>query len=280
VFLLAPAFFIGVLEFLYSKTDYAAYVVGALALSSVTKLSGHTRNEFLQTIFSVQQYRQTRLAENVLVALPFTLHLFYQQEHIFSIAVIAISCLLAFWNNRNTFNLTIPTPFKSRSFEYVVGFRQSFLIYLLPYFFLLKSVQEENMNLGVFGLLIQSIVILYYYMKPESEYLVWNYAFTPKEFLAHKLKLAWFNTSLINLPIIALLLFFAPSNWLVIIGFHILGLIYISYLILLKYHAFPKEMNVGQTIMFVVTLLFPPIILLALPYQFIESKKRLKAILK
>ncbi len=280
VILFAPILFLGALELLYSKTDYAAYVIGALALSFITKLSNHARNEFLQAIFSTHHYHQIRLVENILVALPFTIYLFYQSDYFASVGIMTISCLLAFWNNQSSFNLTIPTPFNSRSFEYIISFRQSFLVYLLPYFFLLKSIQEENMNLGIFGLILQTAMVLFYYTKPESEYIVWNYSFTPKEFLIHKLKLAWLNTSLINLLLIALLLFFNPFSWLAIIGFHILGLIYISYFVLLKYHAFPKEINVAQGIMLMVTLLFPPIILLALPYQFIESSKRLKAILK
>lgn len=280
VITISPILFIVIFEYLFTVTEYASYLIASIAISLASKLSINNRNEFLQITFTHQRYRLLRIIENCIISIPFSTYLLFKSEYSISIGILVLNILLSLWINKNTFNKTIPTPFSSKSFEFIVGFRNSYIIHILPIFFLLKSVQEENINLGLFAYLIHVLLVIQYYSKPEGEYIVWNYAYSTKKFLLHKLTLAWLNTSLLNLPIIAFLVYFNTTNWLIVISFHLIGLMYISYIILLKYYAFPKEMGVSQGIMLLITILLPPIILLTLPYQFIESSKRLKAILK
>ncbi len=280
VWVLAPVLLVAALEYTYEQTSYAGYLIALVTVSISVRLSESKRNEFLKVTFSNQDYQLIRVIENSLLAFPFFLYLLYKSEFMVSIALLVSVTVLSFWNSKSTFNFVLPTPFKALSIEYVIGFRQSILVYLLPYFFLYFSIREENMNLGIFSLFVQGSIIAAHYTKPESSYLVWNYSYTPAAFLIHKLKTGAINTTLINLPLLLFLGYSFPVNLILLVGIHLTCLLYIFLIILLKYHAFPKEMDLGQGVFFLVTLLFPPILLLAIPYLFKESSIRLNDILK
>jgi hypothetical protein len=49
---------------------------------------------------------------------------------------------------------------------------------------------------------------------------------------------------------------------------------------LAKYSVFPEKLNIRFIIVFALTLLLPPLLLLIIPYLYIQSTKKLKEILQ
>ena len=63
-------------EYLFSKTDYAPYILLLLAITIIIKLNGKDRNDFLKTYF--KSYYKLRFIENLIVILPFSICLLYK----------------------------------------------------------------------------------------------------------------------------------------------------------------------------------------------------------
>lgn len=271
--------FVGGSCFLYLKTDYANYLYTIFTLSIIAKLSERRRNYFLKSIYNKIDYLKLRLIENSIILFPFLVFLAFKQSFYTMIIICVIGLSMALVNFRVGSNFTIPTPFSKRPFEFVVGFRNTFYFYFGIAFLLYQSIITNNFNLGVFAFIIVYLISISYYSKPENEYYVWIFNQTPKEFLLEKIKIALWNTTLLSIPVIGILVFYFPSFWYFVLLVLLMGYLYLSTFILAKYSNFPNEMNLPHGIMFGVCFMFPPLILVLIPYFYSLSTNRLNALL-
>lgn len=278
-FILVLTGFTGLSIYLFSKTEFAEYVFILIALSFVSKLSETRRNDFLKYCFSDTEYRKLRLIENYIVALPFITFLVYEQLFPSVILLTILTLLMALVNFNSTFNYTLLTPFYKRPFEFAVGFRSTFYLFLFAYFLAFMAVYANNFNLGVFALLLVFLVSLSFYSKPENEYYVWSYVNSPNGFLFKKIKIGLVHLTIVSLPILIALVFFFLSEINTLLIFQLIGYVYLVTIILAKYSAYPKEMNLPQGILIGVSLLFPPILIAIMPFLYLQSIKRLNDIL-
>ncbi len=218
---LLPFVFILLSNYLFGNTEFANYVYGLIALSFVSKLSEPKRNNFLKSIFNKDKYNKLRIIENVIYCLPFTLFLIYKKQFILSIILNLSVVIITLFNFSTNINVTIPTPFSKKPFEFTVGFRKTFYIFPIAYFLTYISVSVGNFNLGVFSMLLIGITCFSYYSKIENEYFVWNYNLSSKEFLLEKMKTCLVYFSLLILPIIITLAiyFFNEINILIVFLF-------------------------------------------------------------
>ena len=76
----------------------------------------------------------------------------------------------------------MPTPFSKNPFEFTTGFRRTLLIFPLAYALTVIAINVDNLNLGIFSILLIFLIVLSFYSKPEEEYYVWVHADTPKSF--------------------------------------------------------------------------------------------------
>ncbi len=220
------------------------------------------------------------MLENAAVCLPFQCFLWYEQAFIPALITIPLLFVFAFFKAKWPWSKSIPTPFKKLSFEFIVGFRKTFWIILLAYFLVFTSTQVENYNLGLFAIAMIMITSMFYYQKPEYEYYVWIYAHKPKAFLKHKLLLSVICLSFLCLPVLLALLLAFPSQWLVTLLVYFGGHMLVGSMILAKYAAFPFEISIAQGIFYSVSLLFPPLLLIAMMVFYSKSKKSLKSFLQ
>lgn len=278
-FILLLTGFIGLSIYLFSKTEFAQYVLILIALSFVSKLSETRRNDFLKYCFRDTEYRKLRLAENYIVALPFIVFLVYEQLFPSVILLTILTLLMALVNFNSTFNYTLPTPFYKRPFEFAVGFRSTFYLFLFAYFLTFMAVSANNFNLGVFALLLVCLVSFSFYSKPETEYYVWTFIDTPKRFLIRKIKTGLIYSTILMIPILIILEIFFLSETYTLLIFLLLSYVYLITIILAKYSAYPKEMNFPQGILIGISLLFPPILIGIIPFLYLQSIKRLNDIL-
>jgi hypothetical protein len=264
---------------LYERTQYAEYILIFISLSITIKLSEICRNDFLKLCYPKNNYFKIRTIENLFVSLPFIIMLVYQKNYLSSVVLLIISCLLIVIDFKKNTNFTIPTPFYKHPFEFTVGFRTNFLIYLFAYFLTIMSLISENFNLGIFSLIIALIASLNYYTNLENEFYIWIFSLTPKEFIKYKLKNIINYSTLLSLPIIISLSVSFYKNIDVIIGIQCLGYLFIFTTMLAKYSIFPEKLNIRFGILLAMTIWLPPLLLIIIPYLHHQSVKKLNEIL-
>ena len=272
------AFFILSIQ-LFEKTSFAIYIYGVLTLSTILKLNEPNRNSFLKLCFSRMEYLKLRIIENSIVALPFTLFLLYQEDYLFAFSLTIAGVLLSQMDLRSNLNFTLPTPFGRRPFEFTVGFRSNYLIYFFAYFLTIMAISVGNFELGIFSLIVALLACLNYFTHTENDYYVWIFSLSPKEFIRYKWKTIVLYTGFLCLPILLSLSFVFYSKMDIILGFQCLGYLFIFTTMLAKYSVFPDSLNIRFSLVLVFTIWLPPLLLLIIPYLYLQSIKKLNQLL-
>lgn len=275
-YVLSLTAFVLLSEYIFHKTEFAKYLVILTCLSLQFKLSEKNRTDFLLSTFGDKTKMRIRIIENFILCIPFVSILLYKSFLIEASILIASSAILALFNFYSNFNLTIPTPFSKRPFEFSTGFRKTFFIFPVAYALTVIAINVDNLNLGIFAFLLVFLTSLSYYHKPEQEYYVWIFAETPKRFLKTKVFNAFRNASILVAPIIISLLIFYPNEFELIILFFIIGLLFLCTVILAKYSAYPDEMNIPEGVIIAFCLYFPPLLLVIIPFFYLKSINKLK----
>jgi hypothetical protein len=278
--LLLLSVFLGASYYLFLKTPYAPYVYILVAAGIVIPYSEIKRNEFLKFTYSHRMYVSIRIAENTISVFPFLLFLLFKQAFYSAALVLIIPVLLAFISSSQPRNITVPTPFYKKPFEFILGFRKSFPVFALAYVLTIISLLYQNFNLGIFSLVLCFLICLSFYTETENEFYVWVHSLTVNKFLLDKLKTAILFSTILTFPIAITLLFFFQTNTTVILGFEALGYCYLMTVILAKYSAFPRKLNVPQGVLLAFSLSLPPLLLVVTPFFYIQSRRQLKLILE
>ena len=272
--------FIGISMKLFEKTQFAEYIYIAFALSLVIKLNDIKRNDFLKLCYSKTEYIKIRIVENLIVSIVFITFLLFQEKHLSSILLFISASLFSLIDFKDKSSFTLPTPFYKHPFEFTVGFRSNYFIYFFAYFLTFMSISVDNFNLGMFSLILTLLSCLNYYTNSEDEFYVWTFSLTPKEFIRYKLKNIIQYSTILCLPIIISLSLFFYKKIDIILGFQFLGYLFIFTTMLAKYSVFPEKLNIRFGIVLALTLWLPPLLLLIIPYLYIQSTKKLKEILQ
>lgn len=272
--------FILISEYLYLKTEFAKYAIMLVALTLLVKTSEINRNGFLLMVFGNKKSRVIRIIENLILCLPFSVLLIYHTEFWESVLLISASVFLAGFSFTANYNFTLPTPFYKRPFEFTVGFRNTFYIFPIAYLLTIIAISVNNLNLGIFALLLVFIVTFTFYLKPENEYFIWSFSSSSARFLLIKsVTAAWYSAFLVLPPGIALCVFY-PSEIATILMFLFLGFTFLWTIILAKYSTYPNEINLPEGILIAVCIYFPPLLLFLVSFFYIKSIRKLNAILK
>lgn len=278
-YLLGTLLFFGCSIFLFFRTALADYIYLLVGWSTLASLSASRRNDFLKICFPKSQYQLVRITENALVALPFTLVFLWFECYWQGLGFAAIAALLAIINIRSQFNFAMPTPFSKWPYEFTTGFRSTFLMFFLAYFITYQAVAANNSSLGIFALLLVSLVATTFYSMPEPLLFVWVYAASPKAFLWKKIKIALVYLTISCLPIMLTIGIFYPGEIWKLAGVLVVGYCYLSIMILAKYSAFPHQLNLPQSILLGISMAFPPFLLGAIPFFYTKAIKNLHPIM-
>jgi hypothetical protein len=272
--------FVGLSIYLFYKTEFAEYIFMLSALTLIGKLSETRRTEFLKICFNDTKLKKIRVTENFICSMPFLIFLLYKQLFLSAFLLFVLSIILALLNFRTTLNFTIWTPFSKRPFEFTTGFRNTFYMFFAAYTLTAIAVSVNNFNLGVFAMLLVFATTLSYYSKPENEYYVWTYNINAKEFLFSKIKTAMLYSAFLALPIAIVLVILYPQNIAILSLFFVVAWAFLICIIVSKYAAYPDEMNITQGILLALCILFPPLLVVLIPYLFKKSENRLSSLLK
>ncbi|MDR2907100.1 MAG: hypothetical protein LBU91_03820 [Bacteroidales bacterium] len=277
-YFLSIAVFISLSIYLLGEKN-AAYLYVFIALVFTSRLSKIDRNDFLKICFEKKLYRRIRVYENMAMVLPFAMILVCFQQFYPLIILVAIAIVLALFNFKATYNFTLPTPFYKKPFEFTIGFRNTFFMFFIAYGLTGIAIVVHNFNLGIFSIALSFLTVCSYYLKPENDYLVWAYRFTPSRFLIEKIKTAFLFSSYLCSPIALALSLFYIQNIVILLLSILLGYVYLSVIILAKYAAYPAEIDFIRAIMIALTFLFPPLVIILIPLFAKQSLYKLKNLL-
>ena len=174
---------------------------------------------------------------------------------------------------------TIPTPFSYHPYDFTIGIRNSYLLYIGLYFILFIAVRVDNFNLGIATLLATLVTSITFGSKLETESYIWNFSGSSYSFLKKKLILSIAHASLLSFSILGILMIIWPSQHLYIVGLQAIGYLYLITFILAKYTAYPRMMSLPQGLILVFCLWIPPLLLFVMPYLFLQSIRNLKYLL-
>lgn len=278
-YLLGIMAFILLSEFIFYKTEFAKYLVILVCLSIQFRLSEKRRSDFLQSTFGDTSKNIIRLVENIVISIPFISILVYKTLFFEAFILFLCSITIALFFFRSNLNFSIPTPFSKNPFEFTTGFRRTFFIFPLAYALTFIAIKADNLNLGIFSILLIYLTTLSFYAKPEEEYYVWLHANTPKSFLKQKIMIATKNAIILTAPSFLGLLTIYPAEYDLILVFMLIGILLLWTMILAKYSTFPSEINLPEGFMIAFSLSFPPLVLLIIPYFYTKSIQNLTKIL-
>jgi hypothetical protein len=141
------------------------------------------------------------------------------------------------------------------------------------------AINVDNLNLGIFSMILIFLTSMSFYSKSEHEYYVWIYADVPKSFLKKKLWIATKSASLLVAPVLIILLIYYPMDFKVIGIFFLLGLMFLWTIILGKYATFPRDMNMPEGLIMALSIYFPPLLLIVIPFFYNKSINKLNVLL-
>jgi hypothetical protein len=278
-YLLMSTLFVGMSMYLFYKLEYAEIVYLIVAISMIFRLSDDKRNEFLTLCYPSEQVRSIRIAENLLLASPFALFLMYRLCYSYILVLVILAFLLVFITVRKKSFLTIPTPFAKHPFEFTMGFRQNFYMIFGAYILSFIAVSVDNFNLGIFSLLLLFALFMSYYAYLENDYFVWSHADTPTQFIVGKIKKSITYSTLLAIPIMTVLMYFFFENIITLLVFLVIGYAFLVFMIVSKYAHYPSELSIIQGILLSLCIVFPPLLVVLIPFLFKKSLKQLSNIL-
>ncbi|MFC7522875.1 hypothetical protein ACFQRK_02890 [Parapedobacter sp. GCM10030251] len=273
VYIGLPLLFLMGSEAFFSRMTYAKWGYGGMATLALFQLSGQTRIRFLKQVFSRAQFWRIRLLENMLMVAPFMLFLLYKGEPRFALGLVALAVALLPLRI-GTFGMTIvSTPFSVQPFEFAVGFRNSVGMLLIAYILMAIGIYVDNEHLSIATLLLAVFVCANYYAWSEPPLYVWVYPLTPQSFLGVKVRTAFRHLTVVLLPMILAVGCFFSDDWLTVLVASAVGYSYLALAVLAKYAAFPQSVSIPQGVFMVLSFVFPPLLLVSLPYFFRRAKE-------
>ena len=250
-----------------------ALLLGNLQLLFV--LTERNRNDFLKNIFRKKDFHKIRLLENGIVILPSMIILLLQAHWAYASTLCLLAALFAFLDIKS-YGRSIRTPFTRYPFEFIIGFRRSYLLLMALYLLAAIGFYVSNSNLVLFCLACIALSCLFYYQSPEPILYVWNYRHTPTGFLLRKIKRGLLQCFVLTLPIVLpyVIIFSADLFQALIIGAGMLLLL--PFYITLKYVVYPREISLPEASILVLCFSFYPLILALLPFYYVKAVKNLK----
>ena len=247
-YILTGFVFVGASQLLFEKIKFAEYIYVTLALMACYTLSEPNRNNYLQLLFHKRDYQFIRIIENGLLTFPFFIFLLYQDFYTLAVILLLVAVVLSFFRFTVINRLVLPTPFYKKPFEFIVGFRKNYFLFIAYLALTAIAIYVNNFNLGIFALVLSQLTCLNFYAKPEPLFYVWTHAFKPAKFLNHKIQTAIQQSLIFCLPIGIALSIFYWHYWYIIVLIILLSMLYIILMLVGKYAFYPAEVNLMQVL--------------------------------
>jgi len=254
---------------------WTSCIISLSTIQILFSLSDYDRNIFLKSIYREKDYYSIRIVENLLIC-SVSIILLIISENYWHTALIILACILFLFTTTVRFwKTSLPTPFTKKPFEFILGFRKTWLLILVIYLLGAIGLLHGNENLGLFCVFCISICCSFYYQDPENIYFYWNNNRKPVSFLIYKIKRGILQLSILLLPLILLFLILFPSSYLKIILVWGLVMLLIPTTICVKYAVYPRKISITEGLMLGLCLSFYPLVLALIPYYISKAIKNL-----
>jgi hypothetical protein len=271
--------FIAISETLLSNLSYLNYSYILLALYFVSTRNRDKQDEFLSTTLSRSDYYLLRSCENIIISLPFLGYMLFKGMVINSLLLIALSLSMIFVRSKKSNQIVIPTPFSRRPFEFTVGFRLSFWMFIIIYYISYQAIKHENFNVGLFSIYAICVVCSLFSFKQENVELVMTFNKSRIAFLNYKIITALGYSFMLCIPSIIALSIYNPTGLHLIALVLIIGLLLVTANSIVKYTSFPNEINLREGMLSMLSPIFFPLVIITLPFFYYQSYKSLEGIL-
>lgn len=270
----ALVLFILLSEMLFVKlTTLPEYIYAALSLSLLSPFRHAERSEFIYKLFTAAEYRKIRLTEHLFALMPSVFFLLYKTAFIAAGALLVLGLVLSFIPEIKLNSRTLPTPFGRFPFEFPVGFRTYFPVFILAFVINLIALYVGNFNLALFAVIIPVLVCGSFYAKPEPQTYIKAYALNRKAFLFEKLKTAWLCSFILIAPSLLILSACYPEKTGLTLLLLCFALLWLSAAVIGKYASYPGEWNILEGFALGLSLAIPPLLFLVLPWFFKKANK-------
>lgn len=264
----------------FDSVLYANYIYVFISAVVAYALSSSEQRDFLKQHFSVINYRKFIVFANVLKVSPFALFLLYKAYVVEALLVYILAFFVSFMPKTGKLSVILPTPFGKKPAEFVIGFRKTFWLFLLIYGLAIIAVYVGNFNLGAFALIAVFLVCSRYYMKLDPEFYIWVHAMNSKEFIKYKITIALRYSLGLSIPVGSILGVFYPNQMHFILFFLSMGCLYLSMYVLIRYAFQQQGLEILQGVIGALCIIFPPVMIIAIPYFYKKAIQNLNVLLK
>ncbi len=241
---------------------------------------GVKENQFYKSILQEKNYLFFKRCKMVLYALPFLGILMYYGQWLHVLGVLTLVTLIP--ERLNTFSITngsIPSPFPTFSYKHNISFRKYFFLQLALLFLIIPAYKYHNFRLALFSVISIQIVIQLGAFLIEPRTYIQIHSRNSNQFLWQQVKNLWIHFIRWPGPIIALLLLLFPHEWIWFVVVIILVMLHGTYWIFLMYSKWPKEIQIPDVLLILISIWFPPLLILMMPFAFKKASENLKTVL-
>ncbi|WP_299248643.1 hypothetical protein [uncultured Aquimarina sp.] len=264
----------------FDRVVYANYVYVLIGAIFAYSFSNPEHSKFVKQHFSTSGHLKIMVLNNLIKVTPFAMFLVHKMYYIETLLICLLAFFISFMKKRSSTSIIIPTPFGKKPAEFIIGFRKTVWLFFLIYSLTFIAVFKGNFNLGVFSLVSVFLVCSSYYMKPDPEFYIWIHAMNAKEFLKYKMLIAFKYSLLLTLPILVVLSIFYLDQMHITLIFLGMGWLYLAMYILIRYAFQNQGLEMLQGIIGVLCLLFPPVMIITIPYFYTKAIHNLDLLLK
>ncbi|SFC66969.1 hypothetical protein SAMN05421747_11834 [Parapedobacter composti] len=279
-YLIALVLFAGVSIGVFRLPDYPEYVYLVLLATVLAGMAHYEKHRYLVTALGAARTVQIRVLENLFASLPFAGFLAINGYFETCSASLLIGTASGFAKPRRITGGPLPTPFSKYPFEFPMGFRKYLPVLAGTYLLVAYACYADRFGLGLAMLTVLFFVCSAFYSPLEDRTYVWVHQCSPTAFLIKKIGTGLALCAAVTAPIAIALLIFFPEDvgWLCTVV--LLGLLYLTAVIMAKYWAFPHEVNLMHVLVVSLVVWLPPLYLVFLPFLFQRSRRNLKQLLQ
>lgn len=262
--------------FLTPIAPRSGWILVVMAAWLVLQNSRRDKFDFLQLQFGRRRAHTLLALENGGLILPILSFLVIQLLWFQALFLAVIIALFSWMPLRPLVQKAIPTPYSRHPFEFAAGFRRSWWIYLGLTVWIIHGWSIGNGNLAFVGICLITLTQLANYLLPEDEVFIWNFAYTPSQFLWAKIRRAVGQQLYLSIPFFAgHIVCFPDRAWLLLLLL-VVGTTLFALLISMKYARFPLELSVVEAVFFCTCIFFPPLLLVFVPMYFQRACRNLE----
>ena len=273
----------------FEKAPYAPWIYTTLAVLSIMELQSRKANDFLEAHVDNITFYRCKLAENMLLLLPFIVVLFLKY------CFLQAAILVVFAVPYSYYNVKLPrpklkalsSPFLSYAVEWHNGFRMYAGVYVLHVLLLVPGVISGNFYVYLVPFFLLLFFINSTYGVVEDRFFIWVYRTCAVQFLLKKFKALAAGYALSFALFAAVGAIFYHQHIALLLLCFAGGLIALTGSMLIKYHFYPSEFIIQVSQIIFLALVIGGVInpslmiltLLMLLFSYFKAKNKMKTIL-